>query len=503
MASEYTKYYNLDLYTDTDKPNLRDQYNGAINKIDQQMYTNAVNITASTNIANNAIAETNELAKKVTTNTSNIAANKTIIDGLGTASTHNVTNSITSGSDDLPTSDSVNTAITESANNISAKVDANTTNIAANTERANNISAKVDANTTNIAANKASIDALGTASTHNVTNSITSGSDDLPTSDAVNSALASFVSNINGTELIVIGDSVSYGTGTTNAAMYSYPVILASKLGMNLHNYAENNAGFVANGTGTHKANFVQQITLANNDTTFNNDDVAIVLIMGGCNDSASNLNISENVKTCITNALTYFKNAQIIVIPYFWGATPVRNTSGYNFFATMDYFNTGVNSIRNYSNRVRIINHAWEWMAGKSSYMNDFIHPNDTGANYLANTIYGAIISGTDMRPYLLGGASGVKTNNLDCVAIDGIVTIKGNITTKGSSAYKPVITLPEWCKCGGGNFHVSCLDSSGWSTSDTPLYFNAGNGTIDSPYNIEADKTIYICNITFPLNV
>lgn len=489
MATEYTTHYNLDLYTDTDKPNLRDQYNGAINKIDQQIYTNAVNITASTNIANKAIDGMNELANKVTTNTSNIAANKTIIDGLGTASTHNVTNSITSGSNDLPTSDSVNTAITESANNISAKVDANTTNIAANT--------------TNIAANKALIDSLGTASTHNVTNSITSGSDDLPTSDAVNSAIASFVSNINVTELIVIGDSVSFGTGTTNAAMYSYPVILASKLGMNLHNYAENNAGFVANGSGTNKANFVKQITIANNDTTFNNDDVAIVLIMGGCNDSCTNPNISENVKTCITNALTYFKNAQIIVIPYFWGAEPVRNMSGYNFFDTMNYFNTGVNSIRNYSNRVRIINHAWEWMAGKSSYMNDFIHPNDTGANYLANTIYGAIISGTDMRPYLHGVASGEKSGDIDCVAVNGIVNINGFFVTNESSAFKPVLTLPEWCKCGGGNFNVSCLHSGVWSTTDTPLYFNANAGTIDSPINVEADKEIYICNISFPLNI
>ena len=38
MASEYTPNYNLDLYTDNDKPNLRDQYNGAITKIDTQLH---------------------------------------------------------------------------------------------------------------------------------------------------------------------------------------------------------------------------------------------------------------------------------------------------------------------------------------------------------------------------------------------------------------------------------------------------------------------------------
>lgn len=36
MASEYTPNYNLDKYIGTDKPNLRDQYNSAMDKIDAQ-----------------------------------------------------------------------------------------------------------------------------------------------------------------------------------------------------------------------------------------------------------------------------------------------------------------------------------------------------------------------------------------------------------------------------------------------------------------------------------
>lgn len=36
MASEYTPNYNLDKYVGTDKPNLRDQYNSAMDKIDAQ-----------------------------------------------------------------------------------------------------------------------------------------------------------------------------------------------------------------------------------------------------------------------------------------------------------------------------------------------------------------------------------------------------------------------------------------------------------------------------------
>lgn len=45
MAADYTPNYNLDLYTSTDKPNLRDQYNAAMGKIDTQMKKSADGVT--------------------------------------------------------------------------------------------------------------------------------------------------------------------------------------------------------------------------------------------------------------------------------------------------------------------------------------------------------------------------------------------------------------------------------------------------------------------------
>ncbi len=63
MASEYTSHYNLDLYADSDKPNLRDQYNGAMNKIDQQLYNQGVDTTTANSNANNAVAAANAASK--------------------------------------------------------------------------------------------------------------------------------------------------------------------------------------------------------------------------------------------------------------------------------------------------------------------------------------------------------------------------------------------------------------------------------------------------------
>lgn len=45
MATEYTPNYNLDLYASADKPNLRDQYNAAMGKIDTQMKKSADDVT--------------------------------------------------------------------------------------------------------------------------------------------------------------------------------------------------------------------------------------------------------------------------------------------------------------------------------------------------------------------------------------------------------------------------------------------------------------------------
>lgn len=59
MANEYTKNYNLDLYTIDDRPNLLEQYNSAMNKLDEQLNkfwaltdVNRTNITAIKSVRN-------------------------------------------------------------------------------------------------------------------------------------------------------------------------------------------------------------------------------------------------------------------------------------------------------------------------------------------------------------------------------------------------------------------------------------------------------------------
>lgn len=94
MASDYTPNYNLDLYVSTDKPNLRDQYNGAMGKIDKALLdANNKVVDYGNQVANlstrveNVETTVGGLDGRITANTEQIAAVKTTADGAAANAT--------------------------------------------------------------------------------------------------------------------------------------------------------------------------------------------------------------------------------------------------------------------------------------------------------------------------------------------------------------------------------------------------------------------------------
>ena len=81
MATEYTPNYNLDLYASADKPNLRDQYNAAMGKIDTQMKKSADDVT-------NANANVLTLQTQMTEAQKDIAKLESTVDEHGTEITN-------------------------------------------------------------------------------------------------------------------------------------------------------------------------------------------------------------------------------------------------------------------------------------------------------------------------------------------------------------------------------------------------------------------------------
>ena len=81
MATEYTPNYNLDLYASADKPNLRDQYNTAMGKIDTQMKKSADDVT-------NANANVFTLQTQMTEAQKDISELESTVETHGTQITH-------------------------------------------------------------------------------------------------------------------------------------------------------------------------------------------------------------------------------------------------------------------------------------------------------------------------------------------------------------------------------------------------------------------------------
>lgn len=77
MAKEYTPNYNLDLYASADKPNLRDQYNAAMGKIDTQMKKSANDVA-------NANANVLTLQTQMTEAKKDISALESTVETHGT-----------------------------------------------------------------------------------------------------------------------------------------------------------------------------------------------------------------------------------------------------------------------------------------------------------------------------------------------------------------------------------------------------------------------------------
>lgn len=300
-----------------------------------------------------------------------------------------------------------------------------------------------------------------------------------------------------GKKLITIGDSIMLGTGTNNPSTQSIHAQIASMLNMTVYNYAENNAGYTTNGTGTRKANYLAQLTAAHTE----HPDADVIVISGGCNDAT----VDTDVYTAAVKAFKYardnFPNAKIFAAPFQYGTcqnndTIANGNNGRNLKV--------INSISRAAleTNTRLINHCWEMMVGQSQLVPDGIHPNAEGAKIQAAKIVMGML-GYDYRPSydeLPVAAANMQRNELTCKCVDGIVIINGSMkNTADIKAYDKLVTLPAYAnrassRCIGG------MASTGWNW----LGLYHAKREIFTPVSITgAKQDIYIIGQSFPLGM
>ena len=351
MASEYTSNYNLDLYTDTDKPNLRDQYNAAMNKIDAalvaddaslstmngQLTTINNTVTAMNTTVQTHTTEINALQDEVTDNTSDIADHATLI--------QNNQQSIQALNTRCDDTDTALTNLADSLTEVETTVGDNS----------NGLVKAVNDNTASI-------------------------------SDIYN-----MLENVSTNNVVLIGDSWGQGyspDGNVTSWITLVKNVLTS-IGIESWSSAVGGAGVVA---GT---NYSSQLdTLAGQMTEAERESVGVVLCGGGFNDNSYTSQSSwtaplSNLISMVTNR---FPNARLVIDWFGNGlhslaALKTQNARMFAAYRACEYA-----LCSNIAARRPILVYGLDTIIFSGEYASDGYHPNQTGQYYVAQHVLGTL---------------------------------------------------------------------------------------------------------------
>lgn len=320
--------------------------------------------------------------------------------------------------------------------------------------------------------------------------------------DDLNSKMGTALSNkadkneFSGKKLITIGDSIMLGTGLNDPNTQSVYAQIASMLNMTVYNYAENNAGYTTNGSGSRKAKYLTQLTAAHAE----HPDADVIVISGGCNDATVDNDVYTAAVTAFTYARDNFPNAKIFAAPFQYGAcqgndTIANGNSGRNLKVINNISRAAL------ATNTCLINHCWEMMVGQSQLLSDTIHPNEEGAKIQAAKIVMGML-GYDYRPTyydLPTPGSNINRNEFTAYCIDGIVTVQGTCkTTAEIGAFKTIMTLPAYANRGTSRV-VGGMIGSSWNYIGV---YHTGKD-ITTPVAINKNSDVYIGQETYPLGM
>ena len=237
--------------------------------------------------------------------------------------------------------------------------------------------------------------------------------------------------------MVTFGDS--YGTNADKTR--EWPTVLNTRLGENslLHNYCIAGAGYTEP-----NATFQSELNNAKVDTSYNHNEVGLVVIAGSRNtiDGYSGalrtaaVSLYEGVKR-------EFPNARIIVVPMLWDWEPVSNYWRYNSASC-------ISAAREVG--VEAVPWAWTWNLGNNTYFpTDDIHPNADGTNVIVSYMLDYINHNYTGRTESYSWRDSTNTLALFTVnASGGLITfgwhLAGNVTAANFVGIKNA--LPKWAE-------------------------------------------------------
>lgn len=237
--------------------------------------------------------------------------------------------------------------------------------------------------------------------------------------------------------MIVIGDSFS--TTTYNPASTAWYTIVAKRLGLTVHNYAKDSAGYVHVGSGDRT--FSIEVDDAIADTSYDNNDVEYVFVYGGLNDMrTSDINsLNSSASALFTKIASNFPNARIVCAGIntwnsgFW-VNGTKTTANYWYEMKAYCRESGV---------IFINTSYWLLNNANSFYDGGTGHPNAEGNAVFATNLLTALFgtAGTvNSDIYQLTANATTGSGSITLYANNSVIKIQGSATTSGGTAVIPI---------------------------------------------------------------
>lgn len=431
MASEYTPNYKFDLYTDTDKPNLRDQYNGAMNKIDSQFTTVSNNIVVAIEAANQAKDKADSASDSAATNAQSIATLNNTVSGIDTAYKAADSSIIDAykAADSKLSSDitdaykAADSAIETAYKAADKKIE--TAYKAADSALAARFPIKsADIADGAITESKLSADLLKPS------NSGISASDKL--------------------KVLFVGDS--YGVPTSYNTQTPIPMAIQNITNWTVTNDSKGNRGYIAKGNAGDNRNFQETINSYSGEYD-------LIIIAGGRNDSGYTTNDGSAEYTaalnCFNTAHSKFPNAKIVAVPMLW------HDSGLTSSASNAYI--GIVSAAKYAIGTYCVEGAQSWGMDFTNWQEGGIHPDTSIAEAYARHIVNAICTNFDGWVSYNKHVSVGDNCDLYFAYSHGLYSVNGTI--KGTYTLAKA-NMPHWFapKVSANNFTANVLTTGAY---------------------------------------
>lgn len=188
-------------------------------------------------------------------------------------------------------------------------------------------------------------------------------------------------------DVVIIGDSWA-DTDPNHTTYTKWPVIFEENIVCNIHNYAQNGSSFYGEDADYGlNGNVKGQTQTAINDTSFNHENVKLIIAMGGINDFRTGKTSSETINAFVAriNEMTAeFTNARVVVF---------LNNQIYITDDLWNFVQTVKNGIKENLGIPAFSMMGWVPI---NHYISDLVHIDDTGYEIVASNVIACCFGGS-----------------------------------------------------------------------------------------------------------